>query len=84
MNPSPALPFTDLRPGDDAAQVAALPAVRAVLDAYEPALPGVAGRAVAEVSGDDDTDAELDVIGGDEPAWVDDERFYADALEVLR
>ena len=68
--------------GVDAAQVAALPAVRVVLDARETALPGAAGQAVGDASGDDDTDAELDVFGGDES--VDDEQFYADALEVLR
>jgi hypothetical protein len=73
--------------GADAAQVAALPAVRAVLDARDPAPPDAAGLSVGEAGSDDDTDAELEVFAGDESMDnepLDDEQFYADALEVLR
>jgi transposase InsO family protein len=62
----------------DAAQVEALPAVRAVLEASQPTPSRPVGHAV----GDDDTDAELDVFSDDEA--LDDEQFYADALQVLR
>lgn len=72
--------------GVDAADVAALPAVRCMLDAREPALPSAAGQPAGDVGGDDDTDAEMDVFGGDETVneSVTDEQFYADALQVLR
>jgi hypothetical protein len=67
--------------GPDATAIAALPAVRAVMqppDVHE--RPPAADAAVS----DDDTDAELDVFADDEPAYLDDAEFYADALEVLR
>ncbi len=59
--------------GADASQVETLPAVRAVLEASQPA----PSRPVGDAVGDDDIDAELDIFS-------DDEQFYADALEVLR
>jgi transposase InsO family protein len=80
--------------GTGAAEVAALPGVQAVLGACgqppapgEP--PGAAGQdGFGQVVGDDDTDTELDASAADEPdqgaGWIDDEQFYADALEVLR
>jgi transposase InsO family protein len=71
--------------GADAADVAALPAVRAVLDATgHDARAQMLGESSVHTVGDDDTDAELDVFGNDESEWVDDEQFYADAFEVLR
>jgi transposase InsO family protein len=67
--------------GLDAAAIAALPAVRAVVQP-----PDVPERPPAEdgAVSDDDTDAELDIFAADEPTYVDDDEFYADALEVLR
>ena len=67
--------------GPDAAAIAALPAVRAVMQPPEvPERPPAPNGAVS----DDDTDAELDIFAADEPTYVDDDEFYADALEVLR
>jgi hypothetical protein len=67
--------------GEDAATIAALPAVRAVTQP-----PEAHGRPPAEAGAvsDDDTDTELDVVADDEPTYPDDAEFYADALEVLR
>ncbi len=71
--------------GMDAADIAALPAVRAVLNATEhEAGAAMPGESSVHTGGDDDTDAELDVFGNDESEWVDDEQFYADAFGVLR
>lgn len=57
-------------------EVAALSTVQAVTQPPR-AAPG------APPGGDDDTDAELDVLAGDESQRVCDEQFYADALETL-
>jgi hypothetical protein len=72
---------------DGAAEVSALPAVRAITepDTASLAVIGVnASQLPADAGGDDDTEAELDSFAADEPALLSDEDFYAGALEVLR
>jgi transposase InsO family protein len=67
--------------GPDVAGINTLPTVRAVMRPSEtPARPPADDDAVS----DDDTDTELDVVGDDEPVYLDDDEFYAGALEVLR
>lgn len=67
--------------GADPAAIAALPAVRAVV---EPSEVGEQRPRGSDADSDDDTDAELDAFAADEPAYIGDDEFYADALEVLR